>query len=62
MRVIGSREEQLRIVHACHEGLGESLQSKALSGHFGCDKTQARMIVSENDFIGQQSQKMFKTL
>ena len=43
MRVIGSREEQLRIVHACHEGLGESIQSKALSGHLGRDKTQARI-------------------
>ena len=43
VRVIGSREEQLRIVHACHEGLGKSLQSKALSGHLGRDKTQARI-------------------
>ena len=33
--------EQLLIEHACHEGLGESLQSKALSGHLGRDKTQA---------------------
>ncbi|PIK39503.1 putative gypsy retrotransposon integrase-like protein 1-like [Apostichopus japonicus] len=42
-RVISSREEQQRIVAACHKGLGDTKEPEALSGHFGRDKTQARI-------------------
>ena len=33
--------EQWRIIRECHEGAGNSVEAKAMSGHFGRDKTVA---------------------
>ena len=33
--------EQWRIIRECHEGTGNSVEAKAMSGHFGRDKTVA---------------------
>ena len=43
LRVITDEDEQARIVLACHEGLGYSLESKSLGGHFGRDKTVSKV-------------------
>ena len=32
-------EEQWRLVHMSHEGVGTTVEAKAMSGHFGRDKT-----------------------
>ena len=32
-------EEQWRLVHISHEGVGTTVEAKAMSGHFGRDKT-----------------------
>ena len=37
--VIEQDSERIRILKACHEGLGVSKQALALGGHFGRDKT-----------------------
>ena len=37
--VIIDDEEQWRLVHMSHEGVGTSVEAKAMSGHFGRDKT-----------------------
>ena len=33
--------EQWRIIRECHEGTGNSVEARAMSGHFGRDKTLA---------------------
>ena len=37
--VIIDEEEQRRLVHMCHEGVSTTVEAKAMSGHFGRDKT-----------------------
>ena len=37
--VIIDEEEQWRLVHMSHEGVGTTAEAKAMSGHFGRDKT-----------------------
>ena len=37
--VIINEEEQWRLVHMSHEGVGATVEAKAMSGHFGRDKT-----------------------
>ena len=37
--VIITESEQWRLVRECHEGVGRTAQAKAMSGHFGRDKT-----------------------
>jgi len=37
--VILSREEQLTLIKNCHEGMGSSIEAKALAGHHGRDIT-----------------------
>ena len=37
--VIIDEEEQWRLVHVSHEGVGTTVEAKAMSGHFGRDKT-----------------------
>ena len=32
-------DDQWRIIRECHEGVGNSVESRAMSGHFGRDKT-----------------------
>ena len=43
LRVITDKAEQERIVMGVHEGLGDSLESKALGGHLGFDKTEEKI-------------------
>ena len=49
--VIETRAEQWRIIRECHKGIGNSVEAKAMSGHFGRDKTVA-LIQSEVYFPG----------
>ena len=49
--VIESEAEQWRIIRECHEGTGNSFEAKAMSGHFGRDKTVA-LIQSKVYFPG----------
>ena len=37
--MVETEAEQWRIVRECHEGTGNSVEAKAMSGHFGRDKT-----------------------
>ena len=37
--VIIDEEEQWWLVHMSHEGVGTTVEAKAMSGHFGRDKT-----------------------
>ena len=37
--VITEEAEQWRIIRECHEGTGNSVEARSLSGHFGRDKT-----------------------
>ena len=37
--VIIDEEEQWRLVHMSHEGVGTTVEAKVMSGHFGRDKT-----------------------
>ena len=37
--VIIDEEEQWRLVHMSHEGVSTTVEAKAMSGHFGRDKT-----------------------
>ena len=37
--VIIDEEEQLRLVYMSNEGVGTTVEAKAMSGHFGRDKT-----------------------
>ena len=37
--VIIDEEEQWRLVHMSHEGVGTTVEAKTMSGHFGRDKT-----------------------
>ena len=46
--VIEQDSERIRILKACHEGLGVSKQALALGGHFGRDKTSKK--ISERYF------------
>ena len=39
--VVESESEQWRIVRGCHEGTGNSVEARAMSGHFSRDKTLA---------------------
>ena len=49
--VIETEAEQWRIIRECHEGTGNSVEAKAMSGHFGRDKTVA-LIQSKAYFPG----------
>ena len=49
--VIEMEAEQWRIIRECHEGTGNSVKAKAMSGHFGRDKTVA-LIQSKVYFPG----------
>ena len=44
-------EEQWRLVHISHEGVGTTVEAKAMSGHFGRDKT-AFLLTSKVFFPG----------
>ena len=46
--MIEQDSERIRILKACHEGLGVSKQALALGGHFGRDKTSKK--ISERYF------------
>ena len=39
--VVESESDKWRIVRECHEGTGNSVEARAMSGHFGRDKTLA---------------------
>ena len=39
--VVETEAEQWRIIRKCHKGTGNSFEAKAMSGHFGRDKTVA---------------------
>ena len=39
--VIPEEAEQMSIIRECHEGTGNSIEARSLSGHFGRDKTSA---------------------
>ena len=39
--MVETEAEQWRIIRECHEGTGNSVEAKAMSGHFGKDKTVA---------------------
>ena len=41
--VIIDEEEQWRLVHMSHEDVGTTVEAKAMSGHFGRDKTVSLM-------------------
>ena len=49
--VIKTEAEQWRIIRECHEGIGNSVEAKAMSGHFDRDKTVA-LIQSKVYFPG----------
>ena len=49
--MIETEAEQWRIIRECHEGTGNSVEAKAMSGHFGRDKTVA-LIQSKVYFQG----------
>ena len=49
--VIETEAEQWTIIRECHEGIGNSVEAKAMSGHFGRDKTVA-LIKSKVYFPG----------
>ena len=44
VRVITTEAERKRLLTAAHEGLGSTLESQALGGHFGRDKTVWKLI------------------
>ena len=49
--VVETESEQWRIIRECHKGTGNSVEAKAMSGHFGRDKTVA-LIQSKVYFRG----------
>ena len=49
--MVETEAEQRRITRECHEGTGNSVEAKAMSGHFGRDKTIA-LIQSKVYFPG----------
>ena len=49
--MVETEAEQLRIIRECHEGTGNSVEAKAMSDHFGRDKTVA-LIQSKVYFPG----------
>ena len=49
--MVGTEAEQWRIIRECHEGTGNSVEAKAMSCHFGRDKTVA-LIQSKVYFQG----------
>ena len=49
--MVETEAEQWRIIRECHEGTGNSVEAKAMSGHFGRDKTIA-LIQSKVYFLG----------
>ena len=49
--VVETEAEQWRIIRECHEGTGNSVEAKAMSGHFGRDKTVV-LIQSKEYFPG----------
>ena len=44
VRVISDSKEQQHMLKACHEGTGNSLESKSLGAHIGQDKTLAKIL------------------
>ncbi|CAG0898715.1 unnamed protein product [Darwinula stevensoni] len=46
-RVMENIEEQEHILKACHEGVGDSLETKALGGHIGIDKMELKLLVTK---------------
>ena len=49
--VVETESEQWRIIRECHEGTGNLVEAKAMSGHFGRDKT-VTLIQSKDYFSG----------
>ena len=49
--VIIDEKEQWRLVHMSHEGVGTTVEAKAMSGHFGRDKTVS-LVTSKVYFPG----------
>ena len=49
--MVETEAEQWRIIRECHEGTGNSVEAKAMNGHFGRDKTVA-LIQSKVYFPG----------
>ena len=49
--MVETESEQWRIIRECHEGTGNSVEAKAMSGHFSRDKTVA-LIQSKVYFPG----------
>ena len=49
--MVETEAEQWKIIRECHEGSGNSVEAKAISGHFGRDKTVA-LIQSKVYFPG----------
>lgn len=44
LRVVKCINERQRILKTAHDGAGDTLESKAMGGHFGRDKTMARLL------------------
>ena len=51
--VIIDEEEQWKLVHMSHEGVGTTVEAKAMSGHFGSDKTVIQSLLSEHNTQGE---------
>ena len=43
VKVVMSPDERIRIIKAIHEGVGDSVKAKSVGGHFGRDKTTAKI-------------------
>ena len=52
--VIETEAEQRRIIRGCHEGTGNSVEAKAMSGHFGKTKL---LPLSNPKYTSQASDK-----
>ena len=51
-----NEEEQWRLVHMSHEAVGTAVEAKAMSGHFGRDKTVPTDIQSFLPWHNQQGE------
>ena len=56
VRVIIDEEEQWRLVRMSHEGVGTTVEAKAMSGHFGRDKSLPTNIQSLLPWHNKQSE------
>ena len=59
LRVIETKNERREIVKAVHEGLGDSVEAKGLSSHYGRDSCVKK---SPQDFIGMELERVRKYL